>query len=127
MRLFMPEFIPGLRLGELFFHEAVRPILKTYFPDLRYAAALIGTGSEILGFDTAISTDHDWGPRVMLFVGPHDKAQHAEKIHGVLAQYLPRQFRSYSTNFSPPNLEDRGTRTLQVTEEGPINHRVQVL
>src|SRR5688572_33021176 len=84
-------FIPGLRLGELLFHEAVRPILKTYFPDLRYAAALIGTGSEILGFDTAISTDHDWGPRVMLFVGPHDKAQHAEKIHGVLAQYLPRQ------------------------------------
>jgi hypothetical protein len=44
-----------------------------------------------------------------------------------LAQNLPRQFRGYSTNFSPPNLEDRGTRVLQVAEEGPINHRVQAL
>jgi hypothetical protein len=120
-------FIPGLRLGELFFHEAVEPILKTYFPDLRYAAALIGTGSEILGFDTARSTDHDWGPRVILFLSPHDKAQHAEKIQNILAQNLPRQFRGYSTNFSPPNLEDRGTRVLQVAEGGPINHRVQSL
>ena len=34
----------------------------------RYAAGVIGKGSEVLGFDTAVSTDHDFGARVMLFV-----------------------------------------------------------
>jgi hypothetical protein len=121
------DIIPGLRLGELFFGEAVKPILTTYFPTLRYGAALVGTGSEILGFDTALSTDHDWGPRVMLFLSLQDRAQYVDTILDVLAQNLPRQVRGYATNFSPPNLEDRGTRVLRATEDGLVNHRVQVL
>ncbi|MEX5713141.1 hypothetical protein AB1484_34110 [Parafrankia sp. FMc6] len=35
-----------------------------------HAAALLGEGSEVLGFDDEISTDHDFGPRVQLFVPP---------------------------------------------------------
>ena len=56
----MPDFIPGLRLGRLFYLEAVKPVLDASFPALQYSAALIGSGSEILGFDTEMSTDH-WG------------------------------------------------------------------
>ena len=64
----MPDFIPGLRLSEEFFHEAVAPILAADFRDVPYSAALLGSGSEILGFDTEMSSDHHWGPRVMLFL-----------------------------------------------------------
>jgi hypothetical protein len=31
---------------------------------------LLGEGSEVLGFDDEVSTDHDFGPRVELFVPP---------------------------------------------------------
>jgi hypothetical protein len=67
-----PEFIPRAELCRLFFAEVVKPLIDDAFPRLRYAAALLGSGSEVLGFDTAMSTDHDWGPRVDLFVGEDD-------------------------------------------------------
>ena len=43
----MPDFMPGLKLAELFYQEAVRPILARVFPDLVYSAALIGSGPGI--------------------------------------------------------------------------------
>ena len=67
-------FIPGLRLSEVLFEEAVRPILAEVFPGLRYTAALIGPGSEVLGYDTPRSTDHNWGPRLLLFVAAEEHA-----------------------------------------------------
>ena len=51
----MTEFIHGLELSALFFREVVKPILDADFHGLRYAAALIGSGSEVLGFDDAMS------------------------------------------------------------------------
>jgi hypothetical protein len=42
-------FIPGLRLAGEFYAEVVRPLLGQEFPGLRYAAALLGPGSEVLG------------------------------------------------------------------------------
>ena len=56
----MPQFIPGLELSRRFYIEAVRPILDKYFPSLPHAAALLGYGSEVLGFDDEVSTDHNW-------------------------------------------------------------------
>ena len=46
----MPKFIPGLKLCELFYKSQVRPILDKEFPNLRYSAAVIGWGSEVLEF-----------------------------------------------------------------------------
>ena len=60
-------FVPGVRLAGEFHAEVVRPLLEAEFPGLPYAAALIGAGSEVLGFDTERSTDHDWGPRLLVF------------------------------------------------------------
>ena len=54
-------FIPGLKLAEGFFNEEVEPIMKSNFQGLAYSAALIGSGSEVLEYDTEMSADHHWG------------------------------------------------------------------
>jgi hypothetical protein len=64
----MAEFIPGLKLNELFFEEVIRPLLADTYPNLTYSAARIGSGSNVLGYDTPMSTDHDWGIRQQLFL-----------------------------------------------------------
>lgn len=46
------SFVPGVRLAAEYYAEVVRPLLDQAFPGLRYAAALLGPGSEVLGFDT---------------------------------------------------------------------------
>ncbi|MBI5668200.1 MAG: DUF4037 domain-containing protein [Chloroflexi bacterium] len=123
----MPDFIPGLVLGELFYREAVMPILDRHFPGLPYAAALVGSGSEVLGYDTPMSTDHHWGPRLLLFLNEADYDRLRQNIHDVLAWQLPYTFRGYSTHFTPPNPDDNGTQLLQTISSGPVNHRVEML
>jgi hypothetical protein len=120
-----PQFIPGLRLAEGYFQEKVEPILTSHYPDLRYSAALIGSGSEVLGFDTEMSTDHHWGPRAMLFLRPDDFASNWEAIRAVLSNELPTTYLGYSTNFSAPNPEDNNVQHLRPIGSGPVNHRVE--
>src|SRR5215212_1430058 len=86
-----PVFIPGLELSSALYTEIVAPMLAETYPNLRYAAALIGYGSEVLGYDTARSTDHEWGPRLLLLVSEEDHA-HRERIVEVLAERLPAMF-----------------------------------
>jgi hypothetical protein len=64
----LDAFITGLELNQHFNIEVVRPLLAERFPDLAYSAALIGYGSDVLGYDTPLSTDHEWGPRLLLFL-----------------------------------------------------------
>jgi Domain of unknown function (DUF4037) len=123
----MPDFIPGLKLSEQFYHQAVRPILLTDFPALQHSAALIGSGSEVLGFDTPMSSDHHWGPRILLFLSEEEFKQTHTALHDALAHKLPHSFLGYSTNFSAPNPNDNGVQHLQPIDSGPINHRVEIL
>ena len=53
----------GLELAERYFREVAFPSLCKSHPELIaiVAAGLVGNGSECLGFDDAISRDHDWG------------------------------------------------------------------
>jgi hypothetical protein len=120
-----PPFLPGLMLAEGFYHEEVEPILEASFPDLKYSAALIGGGSEVLGFDTEMSTDHHWGPRVMLFLNSDDYGSKRDTIRTVLSNKLPMVYRGYPTNFSEPDPEDNGTQILRPVASGPVNHRVE--
>jgi len=121
------DFIPGLRLSQWFYLEAVKPVLDAAFSDLQFSAALIGSGSEVLGFDTEMSTDHHWGPRVMLFLKETDYEHNRQRIHETLSNELPKRFHGYSTNFTPPNPADNDVQLLQEVEDGPINHRVEIL
>ena len=119
-----PAFVPGVRLCERFYEDAVRPILATAFPALTYSAALIGSGSDVLGYDTPRSTDHDWGPRVLLFVDEQEYAEVAAPIHAALSQRLPREFAGYSTHFGEPDAE--GVQTPAAQGAGPLVHKVEV-
>jgi len=96
----LPEFIPGLKLSELFYHEAVRPLLDRHFPGLPHSAALIGSGSDVIGCDTPRSTDHGWGPRLDLFLPQADSFDRLRApIDEMLRSHLPYTFHGYSTNF----------------------------
>jgi len=119
-----PVFIPGLELSSAFYTEIVAPIIADAYPRLRYAAALIGYGSEVLAYDTVRSTDHEWGPRMLLFVSDEDHAQHAEAIEALLGQRLPPTFRGFSTHFGPPSPD--GVQHPAPHTAGPIRHKIPV-
>jgi hypothetical protein len=84
-------FVPGAELGRRFYADVVRPLLDAAFPGLPYAAAHLGEGSDVLGYDTAMSTDHDWGPSVTLFL-PDPESGRAPAIRSALAGRLPVEF-----------------------------------
>jgi hypothetical protein len=116
-------FIHGLDLSRLLYHEAVRPILGRRFPGMAYSAGLLGFGSDVLGFDTPQSTDHNWGPRLMLFLSDADRARYGGDITQSLAQELPVEIHGYSVHF-----EDNadGSDRMVPIEQNPINHRITV-
>jgi hypothetical protein len=103
------EFLPGLRLAGSFYDDAVRPLLDEHFPGLPHAAALLGTGSEVLGFDSPRSTDHDWGPRLQLLLRTGD-ATYADDIKTMLAKRLPATWHGYPTAFERSHEPERGAR-----------------
>jgi hypothetical protein len=111
-----PEFVPGLRLAREFCDAVVRPLLAEGFPRLRYAAGLLGPGSEVAGFDSQRSVDHDWGPRLQVFLTDSDAARHAAPVTAMLASRLPATFRGFPVAF-PVTREPDGT----------ARHRVEVM
>ncbi len=119
----MNQFIPGLELNRKFYYEAVKPILAAEFPQLQFSAARMGNGSEVLGYDTPPSTDHDWGPRLQLFLCAKEYEQLQVEVIARLRQRLPRRFLGYPTHFGEP--DDEGVRLLAETG-GSVNHRVEV-
>lgn len=120
----MTGFIGGLELSRSFYAEIVRPLLVAAFPDLVYSAALIGTGSEILGYDTPRSTDHEWGPRLLLFLRETDYTATGPRITEALRRQLPPTFRGYSTHFGQPDAE--GIQVATAHSGGPVAHKIEV-
>ena len=122
-------FIPGLELSVAFYEKAVEPILSRTFPDLAYAAARIGPGSDVLGFDDQRSTDHFWGPLLNLFLSDDDLESYGEQIRHVLADKLPFEVLGFPTNFRPfggteAHLGHLGHMAPMQTR--PINHGVML-
>jgi len=94
------EFLPGLALARDFYDEVIEPLLAEKTPGVPYAAALIGPGSDVLGFDTPISRDHDWGPRLQLFLPERELRERAGLLDRVLASELPSEYRGFPTSFT---------------------------
>jgi hypothetical protein len=109
-----PQFIPGLTLSRRYFHEAAEPVIAAALPGLRYGAALIGAGSEVLGFDTPMSTDHNWGPRVLLFLAPDDLAARGEVLWAALEAGVADTFLGWPTRLEHATQHERRDSALRI-------------
>jgi len=99
----------GLGLARRYYEEVVAPLLAARWPGLPYACARLGSGSDVVALDDAVSRDHDWGLRLTLLVDRN----HVDAIRQHLEQALPQTYRGWPTRF--------GT-----TWDPVVHHRVEV-
>jgi hypothetical protein len=98
----------GLQLAEEYFEQYGRPLIQDDFSQYsnRIAAGLVGAGSECLGFDDAISQDHDWGPGFCLWVTDDDFKEFGDKLHRAYAA-LPKTYNGFGPRTASPGEEWR--------------------
>ena len=116
----MSQFIKGKELCENFFFDCAKPILDEKFADLKYSAGLLGYGSDVLGYDDIVSTDHMWGPRFYLFLDRKDIGR-KDNILQVMAENFPYTYKGFSVNFSKPDPNDHGVQHPEFINEGTVN------
>ena len=90
--------LSGAELSRRFFAELVQPLLAQAGPGLRYAAARLGSGSDVLGLDDELSRDHDWGCRLTLLVDEEERDRVAP-VRQLLEDRLPERFGGYPVRF----------------------------
>lgn len=83
--------VSGAELSAAFYVEVVAPLLQ-----VPHSAGLLGWGSDVLGYDSARSTDHGWGPRVVVFLRKPDDAA---AVQASLDAHLPERFRGWPVRF----------------------------
>ena len=85
------NFVSGVDLARMFYIEVVRPLME----GRAHSAARLGSGSDVLGFDTPRSTDHGWGPRLHIFVA----ASEVDVVRTIIGSSLPAEFHSWPVYF----------------------------
>lgn len=88
----------GLMLSRRYFSQVVEPALAAIAPGLRYGAARLGDGSEVLGFDTDMSADHNYGPTVQIVLRADDFGL-ADHLMAELERRLPESFETWPVRF----------------------------
>lgn len=101
-------FLPALELNAGFYADVVEPLVRSY----PHASALLGWGSDILGYDTERSTDHGWGPRLQLFVADADLAA----VRAAVDAGLPKTYLGWPVRYGMDGVEDR--HWVEVVELG---------
>ena len=85
------SFVSGIDLARMFYIEVVRPLIEGRV----HSAARLGSGSDVLGFDTPRSTDHGWGPQLHIFVA----AAEVDAIRTIIDSTLPEEFHGWPVHF----------------------------
>jgi hypothetical protein len=85
----------GLDLARAYYAACGREMLEKKFPAYqnRIACGLAGEGSECLGFDDAVSGDHDFGPGFCMWLTDDDFGRIGESLRAAYDE-LPRVFAS---------------------------------
>ncbi len=102
----------GAELARKFFTGVVEPLLSRALPGLGYAAARLGSGSDVLSLDDEMSRDHDWGCRLTLLV-EEDARDQVPRISRMLEEELPERFGELPVRFP-------------VTWDSSVSHKVEV-
>jgi len=116
----MPKFIKGLELCESFFHEHALAIIENNYPDLKFSAGVLSYGSDVLGYDDDVSSDHMWGPRFYLFLSEQD-IHIKDELMELFESQLPYTHKGFSINFSAPDPNDGGVRRAEYIESGKVS------
>jgi hypothetical protein len=87
----MADFVPGLKLNAQFYTQVVGPLVAAW----PHSAARLGFGSEVLGFDTARSTDHGWGPHLVVLVDRDSVGPATQAVE----KGLPDSFRGWPVRY----------------------------
>ena len=85
------DFVSGIDLARMFYIEVIRPLIE----GRAHSAARLGSGSDVLGFDTPRSTDHGWGPQLHLFVA----ASEVDAVRTIIDSGLPEEFHGWPVYF----------------------------
>ena len=85
------DFVSGIDLARMFYIEVVRPLIE----GRTHSTARLGSGSDVLGFDTPRSTDHGWGPQLHLFVA----ASEVDAVLTIIDSGLPEEFHGWPVRF----------------------------
>ena len=111
----------GLQLARQFYFECVQQIIADRLPELkdRYSAGLIGYGSDVLANDDELSKDHEWGPRLHIFIDKDLHRKYAGKINKVFNEFLPASFEGFPTRFKLTDVGD-----VMTTEQDGYHHIV---
>ena len=83
----------GLELSRKYYEAFGRQMILEQFPDIvdQTAAGLVGYGSECLGFDDAVSTDHDYGPSFCVWLPRDLYAKYGSRMQAAY-DALPKEF-----------------------------------
>lgn len=118
----------GIELSRRFYTDIVRPWLAETAPDLRHTAALIGSGSELLGFDDETSRDHNWGPRVQIILSRDNFDVYAQRLVTEFSSAAPASFLGEPIAWrSRPNPPAIGTEAAGAFEHGLQFHTLEHL
>ena len=79
----------GLELAEQLYREKIRDAIAAEFPEYesRIAVGLAGPGSECFGYDDAISRDHDFAPRLCLWLTEADARAVGQRLQSRYAAW----------------------------------------
>jgi hypothetical protein len=106
--------VPAAELSGAFYRQAVAPLLA----GRQHAAALLGWGSDVLGYDTKRSTDHGWGPRLLVFLPDRSDVGSVEQT---LDAGLPESFAGWPVRFGWDDVSPRHHVTVTTLAEWLID------
>jgi Domain of unknown function (DUF4037) len=108
--------VSGGELARRFHADVVAPLLARAMPGLGYAAGRLGSGSDVLGLDDAMSQDHDWGCRLTLLVDEADRDA-VPQIAALLERELPGSYLGHPVRF-PVTWDSSRTHNVDVATVG---------
>ncbi|MGC9312807.1 MAG: DUF4037 domain-containing protein [Sediminispirochaetaceae bacterium] len=97
----------GLMLARRYYRETIHPAFMNAFPEEigDMAFGLCGPGSECYRYDDDISRDHDWGPRVCVWIPEVLFRQRGEEM-----ERLYRDLPQSCCGYGPPKRSDQDVR-----------------